>query len=181
LTTLSGDGRVLENEIRREHRMRTINVFKAQPFSACPTAGEVESVSIIIDRPLPEKVYKDLDEWRQVAKKEAQTLCDALCGSLPQGVADALLVELLDRKRSLFIVPMPAPLEPAASPLRESILRAQHQAELESSLRTIWSVGYLAVQPKGLHVVPFEEWLVKRAIDGDPEADELLGLRQGQN
>lgn len=84
--------------------MRTINVYKAQPHTK---DGEIESLTINIDRTLPMVTYKDLDEWRAVAKKEAQTLCDNLCDVLPQGVVDALLVELLDRKRSLFIVPMP--------------------------------------------------------------------------
>ncbi|OHD24243.1 MAG: hypothetical protein A2Y38_19955 [Spirochaetes bacterium GWB1_59_5] len=83
---------------------KTVNIWKAQPVTK---AGSIESVTIKIHETIPEVVYSDLNEWRQVAKKEAVELCDALCSTLPQGVVDALLVELLDRKRSLFVVPMP--------------------------------------------------------------------------
>lgn len=83
--------------------MKTVNAFKAQPATK---AGLVESVTLLINEELPEITYSDLDEWRQVAKNEAQKIADALCESLPQGVVDALLVELLDRKRSLFTIPM---------------------------------------------------------------------------
>jgi len=83
--------------------MKTISIYKAQPaIKGTP----VESLTIRIDTELPQIEYGGLDAWRTAAKKEAQMLCDALCDALPQGVTDALLVELLDRKRSLFVIPM---------------------------------------------------------------------------
>ena len=267
--------------------MKTINIYKAQPVVK---GEEVESLTINLHKPLPEKVYKDLDEWRQVAKKEAATLCESLCGALPQGVTDALLVELLDRKRSLFVVPMesaapqpiniktrpahvkclvkgcenhsdqgqfvgdlclpchdaitsgvvgrgngfigvlyrdnrdlvqdiskcgqiveqalylfiklrcaadsqysadlanagiklcgeqpPAPPEPGRTGFIVEAVEHLRTKELESSLQSRYFGLAGLAQVHGLHVMPFEEWLVKRAIDGDSEADELLGLRQ---
>lgn len=83
--------------------MKNVNVFKAQPIIKTEL---VESVTLHIHQELPEMTYSDLNEWRQVAKNEAQKIADVLCDSLPGGVVDALLVELLDRKRSLLTIPM---------------------------------------------------------------------------
>ena len=82
--------------------MRQVNIFKAQGVGKY---DGIEPVTINIHDTLPE--VTSLDEWRELAKKEAAELADALCNALPQGVTDALMVELLDRKRSLFVIPMP--------------------------------------------------------------------------
>lgn len=80
--------------------MKEISIFKAQ-------GTEVESVVITIDRTVPDppKGRGWEPPWRDVLNGEAEKLADALCNSLPGGVIDALLVQLLDRKRSMFIVP----------------------------------------------------------------------------
>lgn len=108
-TSYTAGGEILEHRLQRMGMElppalgKTINIWKAWPVAKNDT---IESVTINIHETLPDVVYSDLNEWRMVAKKEAVELCDALCSTLPQGVVDALLVELLDRKRSLFIIPM---------------------------------------------------------------------------
>ena len=52
------------------------------------------------------------------------------------------------------------------------------QRELETALYVQWCQISGFATARGLHVIPFEEWLVKQSIDGDSQADELLGLRQ---
>ena len=47
-----------------------------------------------------------LKDIRQLFATEAETLADALLASLPGGTIDALLVELMRRKASLFAVPL---------------------------------------------------------------------------
>jgi len=51
------------------------------------------------------------------------------------------------------------------------------QRELETELYVQWCQISGFATARDLHVIPFEEWLVKQAIDGDSQADELLGLR----
>jgi hypothetical protein len=83
--------------------MKTVNVCKAQGIGN----QEVESITIVIDKehPRPPTGAGWEPQWREALKKEAVTLAEALFSSLSGGVLDALLVELLDRKRSMFIVP----------------------------------------------------------------------------
>ena len=83
--------------------MKQVNIYKALRLSV--SSDEVESVSIVIDREVSDETLASLTEWRQVTQKEAEALEDALISSLPQGVYDALLVRMLERKRSLFAVP----------------------------------------------------------------------------
>ena len=83
--------------------MRQVNIYKALRLTY--SSDEVESVSICIEIELPDSVIGPLDEWMQVAQKEAIVLEDALISTLPQGIYDALLIRMLERKRSLFVVP----------------------------------------------------------------------------
>ena len=73
------------------------------------TVGEPPDVSS--DEPF--KIYEQrcLNGYYQQAKM----IVDALCETLPGGTIDALLVELLDRKRSILIVSI-ASLEAVAGP-----------------------------------------------------------------
>ena len=47
-----------------------------------------------------------LEEIRKLFATEAEALADALITSLPGGTIDALLVELMRRRASLFTVPL---------------------------------------------------------------------------
>lgn len=86
--------------------MPVYNIYKATRMVGRDECVPVESVTINIHTELPETTTQDLAEWRAVAMKEALALDEALSNSLPQGVYDALLVRMLERKRSLFVVPM---------------------------------------------------------------------------
>lgn len=84
--------------------MKIVSIYKAQPVTK---SEPVESITLVIDTELPKVEYESLAAWKHLSKAQGLLICDALCSALPQGVVDTLLVELLDRKRSLFIVPMP--------------------------------------------------------------------------
>ena len=83
--------------------MKTLNIYKAQG------AGDTvpEDLTLIFDKeiPRPDIINSWESAWRDLLMEEAFQLADALCNVLPGGVVDALLVELLDRKRSMFIIP----------------------------------------------------------------------------
>ena len=83
--------------------MKQVNIYKAQRLIS--SGDEVESVSIVINLEVSDGPLESLDEWKQVTQKEAEALEDALISSLPQGIYDALLIRMLERKRSLFVVP----------------------------------------------------------------------------
>ena len=83
--------------------MKQVNIYKAQRLIA--SDDEVESVSIHIEKETPDMSRRSLAEWKQVTQKEAEALEDALISALPQGIYDALLIRMLERKRSLFVVP----------------------------------------------------------------------------
>ena len=66
----------------------------------------VPSATILLSTPIPyNRIKADTEELRQVFMKEAEELFQALIASLPGGTLDALLVRLLDHKRSQFVVP----------------------------------------------------------------------------
>ena len=83
--------------------MKQVNIYKAQRLIS--SDDEVESVSIVINLEVSDGPLESLDKWKQVTQKEAEALEDALISSLPQGIYDALLIRMLERKRSLFVVP----------------------------------------------------------------------------
>ena len=83
--------------------MKQVNIYKAQRLTK--SSEEVESVQIVINLEVSDGPLESLDEWKQVTQKEAEALEDALISALPQGIYDALLIRMLERKRSLFVVP----------------------------------------------------------------------------
>ena len=84
--------------------MKTVNVFKAQ---AIRKGDSVEDLTMVFDTPIeaPKTINGWEPEWREQLQAEGRKIADALCDTLPGGVIDALLVELLDRKRSMCIIP----------------------------------------------------------------------------
>ena len=79
--------------------MITTNIFKAQPtIENEPILSHVISITDT----MPEVV--SLDDARAVYAKEGTAIADALFSCLPGGTLDALLIEMLDRKRSLFVI-----------------------------------------------------------------------------
>lgn len=83
---------------------KVVNIFCAQPLGN----EQVEKVTIHIHVPVQD--FGDRFDWEQALRdmymEQGNTLAEALCGSLPGGTIDALLVDMLDRKRSLLIVPL---------------------------------------------------------------------------
>ena len=78
------------------------NIFCAQPIAD----EEIGTVTIEISVPLPEIDGKFIEnEHRDRFTKEGAQLADALCNSLPRGTCDALLVELLERHRTILAIP----------------------------------------------------------------------------
>jgi hypothetical protein len=76
-------------------------IYKAQPTGdqVIPNL-DLHAVTSAPDIPGSEfeKLYRDF------YAAEGKIIADALCASLPGGTLDALLVEMLDRKRSLLRV-----------------------------------------------------------------------------
>jgi len=83
--------------------MKTLNIYKAQPVGTI----EPENLTLVFDEAIPSPGKGGAWEhtFRECLMVEGKKLADALCNTLPGGVVDALLVELLDRKRSMFIIP----------------------------------------------------------------------------
>ena len=96
--------------------MKTVHIAKAEPLGKSFSAKElletdlnIEDVTIIIDKKIPEMdqlVFKEgLDPDQEIYafyKIHAFTLAQALYRSLPQGVYDQLIIELMQRKVSLY-------------------------------------------------------------------------------
>ena len=80
--------------------MRSILVYKHSPHPGKESNGAV----IDITRDLPPFNREDDKPRRKMFKYQAKAIADALFYSLPGGTIDALLVEMLDRKRSLLHV-----------------------------------------------------------------------------
>lgn len=81
--------------------MKLIHLRKAQSL----TEREISSVAIVIDRQFP--VLDGTKRWEKNQKsmmdRDAKLLVDTLCETLPQGTVDAVLIQLLERKRSLLV------------------------------------------------------------------------------
>ena len=83
---------------------KTVHVFCAQPLG-----DEVASdTTIRIHVEVPEMgIERGWEQaYRDMYRRQATKLKEALVGSLPGGTVDALLVALLDHKRCLLAVPM---------------------------------------------------------------------------
>ena len=80
--------------------MKTISISKAQGIGD----ERVESVTIIIDRELPD--FKDIKTSKEAFEAGAENLADALCAALPGGTLDRLIDKLLMKKATSFNVPL---------------------------------------------------------------------------
>jgi hypothetical protein len=82
---------------------KIVDIYCAQPIGD----QEITKVTIRIHESLPD-MSCDEQGWEKKSRdrfaKEADALFGALCVSLPRGTIDALLVRLLDAKRSLMTV-----------------------------------------------------------------------------
>ena len=83
--------------------MKTLSIYKAQGVGTT----EPEDLTLVFNTSIFSPTTRDGWEpkWREQLVAEGKKLADALCEVLPGGVIDALLVELLDRKRSMFVIP----------------------------------------------------------------------------
>lgn len=77
--------------------MENINIYKAQRVVK---EKPIEDVFISIKKELPALDGKRARLSNHIFKKEAWMIADALYASLPGGTIDALLIEMLDRKKS---------------------------------------------------------------------------------
>ena len=84
--------------------MKAIQVCKANGWSK---DFPVESLTIVIDRSVPECVT--LDEYASFYDNQAEHLVEALSDHLPQGVLDRVLGKLMLKRASLFKIPMSRP------------------------------------------------------------------------
>lgn len=87
--------------------MKTIRLYKAQPISGNNFA---HSVTLVFDEEIP--TSPTLQEAQKLHQQQAEKLAEVLFKTLAGGTVDALLVEMLKRKASLFIIPHPDPIDP---------------------------------------------------------------------
>jgi hypothetical protein len=80
--------------------MKIVAILKAQGIGD----RKVESAKIVMTEEMPD--CKTLEEACEFYQEQAVELADVLCQTLPGGILDRLLIELLKRKVSLLIVPM---------------------------------------------------------------------------
>lgn len=81
--------------------MKTIHAMKAQGLR---DSTSVESVTIVIDEVFTAHI--EYDDVLRAHRENARVIVDALYAALPGGTFDALLIEILDRKRSALVVPL---------------------------------------------------------------------------
>ncbi|RJP48768.1 MAG: hypothetical protein C4586_08625 [Anaerolineaceae bacterium] len=81
--------------------MKTVSICKAQGI---PRVNSIEPVTIVIEREFPE--YKALSQSAEHFEKDADALVGAILTTLPGGTIDRLICKLLQKKASLFVVPL---------------------------------------------------------------------------
>jgi len=84
--------------------MKTVYIHKGQGVGAEP----MKNITIIIDteiKKVDSNVKDYLKKYDEMFNDEAQKLFDALCETLPGGTLDMLLIKLLEKKKSYFIIP----------------------------------------------------------------------------
>jgi hypothetical protein len=69
--------------------------------------GPLPDLHLVATEPIPE--FESLGAMRAFYAEQGRTIVDALSASLSGGTMDAVLVELLDRKRSLLRILHDAP------------------------------------------------------------------------
>jgi len=82
--------------------VKEIEILKAGPIGP----DEIESVKITIDRVFPDMVGSEVWDIENRHWNNAQALVDALIFSLPGGTLDRLTCLLMEKKCSLFRVPL---------------------------------------------------------------------------
>lgn len=80
--------------------MKTVSVFKAQPIR--PDRA-VESAQLVMEVELPDR--PDLAAAHATYVAQAKLIVDLLINKLPGGTVDQVLIDLLQRKASLFVIP----------------------------------------------------------------------------
>lgn len=80
--------------------MKEIRINKAQPVIP---VKPIPSVTIVIEDEIPE--CESMQRWQHETNTQGIVLANALSGTLPGAVLDAMLVELLRRKQSILSVP----------------------------------------------------------------------------
>jgi len=79
--------------------MILIPLPKAKPI----TGEQIESVKIIIDGNSPSTdEFKTFNGYREYLDSQAQTVVDAMLGSLPQGIIEPILIKLMEARISLY-------------------------------------------------------------------------------
>lgn len=78
---------------------REIRTYKASPVGE----EEVPSLAIVFDQEVPD--FEHLDDGRMAYRDAAKEIVEAMGKSLPGGLFDAILVEMMRAKVSLFRVP----------------------------------------------------------------------------
>jgi hypothetical protein len=82
--------------------MKTLHSYRANPIGVT----NVEELTLVFDQSLPNNAPQIdfLDTWKELYAAEAVQLVDAMRRTLPGGLIDALLIELLRLKASVFKV-----------------------------------------------------------------------------
>ncbi len=83
--------------------MKTIKTFKANPIGS----EAIEPLKIEFTKDIPEFSFSsDYEEkYKEIYNSDAKKIVDALGFSLPGGLIDAILVELLKQKTCILSVP----------------------------------------------------------------------------
>ena len=71
-------------------------------YKARRVTEDISDITIDISEPMPNHLSTDL--IRLMFEADAKDLADAIFTSLPSGTIDCLLIEMLERKRSMLIV-----------------------------------------------------------------------------
>lgn len=128
----------LNKDAEEKIMQNTITTFLAQPIGDQQvTPFEIKATETIPEIQTPGEA--GLDEARQIYAGQAKMIADTLFGSLPGGTIDALLIEMLDRKRSLFCVPFG---NPPAPPVEPTALKGVNANLLSAALLVLGSFAY---------------------------------------
>ncbi len=105
-------------------------LYKAQ---AVVSSEPIPDLHLSAVEPIPDG--GTLDDARDAYQAQAHTIATALRRSLPGGTIDALLVELLDLKRSLLVIPHHAPVP--VTLLRSDVLRTEAALQIVGLARAL--------------------------------------------
>lgn len=83
-----------------ETNLDTVQILRAQGVGDAEPATTTINIHDQID------AHLSAFELRRLFERQGRDLAFALCRSLPGGTIDALLIELMRRRASLFVVPL---------------------------------------------------------------------------